>query len=43
MTGECPDLARLRAAVRRLTILAGLVGVWAGGLLAWVFAVWFAP
>ena len=39
---ECPDLARLRAALGRLSLLAGLVGGWAGALLAWFFAAWFA-
>ena len=41
LTAQRPD-RRLRTAVRRLAFLAGLLGVWAGGLLAF-FAAWFAP
>ena len=37
------DIAELRTAIWRLALVAGLVGVWAGGLLAWFFAAWFAP
>ena len=41
MTGERPDLAELRTAIWRLSVLSGLLGGWLAFLLMSIIAGWW--
>jgi hypothetical protein len=43
MTGERLDIARLRAVIWRLALVAGLVGGWAGAAAFYLALRWIAP